>query len=125
MVKKQLRIMVKINTLTNEHTKILRQSASHFGGSSMGQAGEIAIPEIQRPFVLDSSKVRDLMDSLYQGFSVGQKLCLCPCIKAVFNCMKKPILFGSLISKLNTLNVYSEPNCLPLHDAHSDQIDPR
>jgi len=35
------------------------------------QAGEIAIPEIQRPFVWDSSKVRDLMDSLYQGFPVG------------------------------------------------------
>ncbi|WP_420149435.1 GmrSD restriction endonuclease domain-containing protein [Spirosoma sp.] len=34
-------------------------------------SGEIAIPEIQRPFVWDSSKVRDLMDSLYQGFPVG------------------------------------------------------
>jgi hypothetical protein len=34
-------------------------------------AGEIAIPEIQRPFVWDSSKVRDLMDSLYQGYPVG------------------------------------------------------
>ena len=29
--------------------------------------GEIAIPEIQRPFVWDSSKVRDLIDSLYKG----------------------------------------------------------
>lgn len=29
---------------------------------------EIAIPEIQRPFVCSSSKVRDLMDSLYQGY---------------------------------------------------------
>jgi len=35
------------------------------------KAGEIAIPEIQRPFVWDSSKVRDLMDSLYQGYPVG------------------------------------------------------
>ena len=35
------------------------------------QSGEIAIPEIQRPFVWDASKVRDLMDSLYQGFPVG------------------------------------------------------
>ncbi len=34
-------------------------------------SGEIAIPEIQRPFVWDSSKVRDLMDSLYQGFPIG------------------------------------------------------
>lgn len=35
------------------------------------QAGEIAIPEIQRPFVWSSTKVRDLMDSLYKGYPVG------------------------------------------------------
>jgi hypothetical protein len=35
------------------------------------QSGEIAIPEIQRPFVWDSTKVRDLMDSLYQGYPIG------------------------------------------------------
>ena len=34
-------------------------------------SGEIAIPEIQRPFVWDSSKVRDLMDSLYHGYPIG------------------------------------------------------
>ncbi len=33
--------------------------------------GEIVIPEIQRPFVWDGAKVRDLMDSLYNGFPVG------------------------------------------------------
>jgi len=32
---------------------------------------EIAIPEIQRPFVWDSTKVRNLLDSLYQGYPVG------------------------------------------------------
>lgn len=31
----------------------------------------IAIPEIQRPFVWDSTKVRDLLDSLYRGYPVG------------------------------------------------------
>ena len=31
----------------------------------------IAIPEIQRPFVWDTSKVRDLMDSLYRDYPVG------------------------------------------------------
>src|SRR3954449_10984024 len=31
----------------------------------------IAIPELQRPFVWDSVKVRDLMDSLYKGYPVG------------------------------------------------------
>lgn len=33
--------------------------------------GEIVIPEIQRPFVWKSVKVRDLMDSLYKGFPIG------------------------------------------------------
>lgn len=33
--------------------------------------GDIAIPEIQRPFVWDSSKVRDLVDSLYHGYPTG------------------------------------------------------
>lgn len=32
---------------------------------------EIAIPEIQRPFVWDGKKVRDLIDSLYKGFPIG------------------------------------------------------
>ena len=35
------------------------------------KSGEIAIPEIQRPFVWDSTKVRNLLDSLYQGYPVG------------------------------------------------------
>lgn len=35
------------------------------------KSGEVAIPEIQRPFVWDGTKVRDLMDSLYKGFPVG------------------------------------------------------
>ena len=35
------------------------------------KSGEVAIPEIQRPFVWDGTKVRDLLDSLYNGFPVG------------------------------------------------------
>lgn len=35
------------------------------------QEGSIAIPEIQRPFVWKATKVRDLIDSLYQGYPVG------------------------------------------------------
>jgi hypothetical protein len=35
------------------------------------KSGEIAIPEIQRPFVWDATKVRDLLDSLYRGYPVG------------------------------------------------------
>jgi hypothetical protein len=33
--------------------------------------GQIAIPEVQRPFVWDTSKVRDLLDSLYKGYPIG------------------------------------------------------
>ncbi len=35
------------------------------------KSNEIAIPEIQRPFVWDSTKVRDFIDSLYNGYPVG------------------------------------------------------
>ena len=35
------------------------------------KSGNIAIPEMQRPFVWDATQVRDLMDSLYKGFPVG------------------------------------------------------
>jgi hypothetical protein len=35
------------------------------------QSKEIAIPEIQRPFVWSTTKIRDLMDSLYQGYPIG------------------------------------------------------
>ncbi|HXU31576.1 MAG TPA: DUF262 domain-containing protein [Thermoanaerobaculia bacterium] len=35
------------------------------------RSGDIAIPEIQRPFVWDATKVRNLLDSLYQGYPVG------------------------------------------------------
>jgi hypothetical protein len=37
-------------------------------------SGEIALPEIQRPFVWKKSKVRDLFDSMYSGFPVGYLL---------------------------------------------------
>ena len=33
--------------------------------------GEVAIPEIQRPFVWKASQVRDLIDSLYNGYPAG------------------------------------------------------
>ena len=36
--------------------------------------GEVALPDIQRPFVWPASKVRDLLDSMYKGFPVGYLL---------------------------------------------------
>ena len=35
------------------------------------ETGDIAIPEIQRPFVWNATKVRDFIDSLYFGYPVG------------------------------------------------------
>lgn len=35
------------------------------------KCGEIAVPEIQRPFVWDATQVRNLLDSLYKGYPVG------------------------------------------------------
>jgi hypothetical protein len=35
------------------------------------KTGEIAIPEIQRPFVWEATKVRNLLDSLYRGYPIG------------------------------------------------------
>lgn len=35
------------------------------------KSGEIAIPEIQRPFVWEATGVRNLLDSLYRGYPVG------------------------------------------------------
>jgi len=36
--------------------------------------GEIGLPEIQRPFVWPTSKVRDLFDSMYRGYPIGYLL---------------------------------------------------
>jgi uncharacterized protein with ParB-like and HNH nuclease domain len=35
------------------------------------EANDIAIPEIQRPFVWKNVQVRDLLDSLYHGYPTG------------------------------------------------------
>ncbi|MEY8040030.1 DUF262 domain-containing protein [Saccharopolyspora cebuensis] len=36
------------------------------------EQGRLALPDIQRPFVWPTTKVRDLLDSMYRGFPVGQ-----------------------------------------------------
>ena len=40
------------------------------------KAGEIAIPEIQRPFVWDSSKVFDMKKNLQMNYIPVNKMCL-------------------------------------------------
>ncbi|MFA7564092.1 MAG: DUF262 domain-containing protein, partial [Candidatus Neomarinimicrobiota bacterium] len=36
--------------------------------------GEIGLPDIQRPFVWSTTKVRDLFDSMYRGYPIGYLL---------------------------------------------------
>jgi hypothetical protein len=38
------------------------------------ELGEIGLPDIQRPFVWEPAKVRDLFDSMYRGYPVGHLL---------------------------------------------------
>mgnify|MGYP006097010443 FL=1 len=38
------------------------------------EMGDIGLPDIQRPFVWKNAKVRDLFDSMYQGYPVGYLL---------------------------------------------------
>lgn len=54
-----------------EGEKFTNTSMSIKGLLGLIEANDIAIPEIQRPFVWKNSQVRDLMDSLYKGFPTG------------------------------------------------------
>lgn len=54
-----------------EGEKFTNTSMSIKGVLGLIEANEIAIPEIQRPFVWKNAQVRDLMDSLYKGFPTG------------------------------------------------------
>ena len=38
------------------------------------RAGSLGLPDLQRPFVWESAKVRDLFDSMYRGYPVGYLL---------------------------------------------------
>ena len=46
--------------------------------------GELGLPELQRPFIWEDSKVRDLFDSLMRGYPIGYlMLWECPSLYAV------------------------------------------
>ncbi|UZF48258.1 DUF262 domain-containing protein [Rhodococcus rhodochrous] len=38
---------------------------------SLVKSGQVAVPGLQCPFVWNSTKVHDLLDSLYRGYPVG------------------------------------------------------
>ena len=54
-----------------ESEKYNTRSVSVSGLLGNIENGDIAIPEIQRPFVWKGRQVRDLMDSLYKGYPTG------------------------------------------------------
>lgn len=54
-----------------EGEKFTNTSMSIKGLLGLIEANDIAIPEIQRPFVWRKTQVRDLMDSLYKGYPTG------------------------------------------------------
>jgi hypothetical protein len=56
-------------TMTNQRYSVNQHPVSTL--FTWINSGEIAIPDIQRPFVWDSTKVRNLLDSLYLGFPIG------------------------------------------------------
>ena len=35
-------------------------------------SGALSLPDVERPFVWPQTEVRDLLDSMYRGFAVGQ-----------------------------------------------------
>lgn len=55
--------------METQHYSVNQQAISNILG--WVQSGDVAIPEIQRPFVWSSTKVRDLIDSLYNGYPAG------------------------------------------------------
>lgn len=55
--------------MDTQHYSVNQQSISTILGWVQG--GDVAIPEIQRPFVWNAIKVRDLIDSLYKGYPAG------------------------------------------------------
>jgi uncharacterized protein with ParB-like and HNH nuclease domain len=52
------------NTIDYTLSKLMEEIAS----------GELGLPEMQRPFVWRNVRVRDLFDSMYQGFPIGYLL---------------------------------------------------
>ena len=55
--------------MVGEKFTLMQYSVSAILG--MIDAGEFVVPEIQRPFVWNRSQVRDLIDSLYNGYPTG------------------------------------------------------
>lgn len=61
--------------MSNDKGTVFTQVNYNIGGLlHYIDAGDIGLPDIQRPFVWSATKVRDLFDSMYRGFPVGYLL---------------------------------------------------
>ncbi|MDR1924525.1 MAG: DUF262 domain-containing protein [Planctomycetaceae bacterium] len=57
--------------MESKFNKTDKYSIRNWKISQIINSKDIVIPEIQRPFVWNATKVRDLLDSLYQGYPIG------------------------------------------------------
>ena len=64
-------LITKFGIKNMESEKFINTSITIKGLLGLIEAKDIAIPEIQRPFVWKNSQVRDLIDSLYKGYPTG------------------------------------------------------
>lgn len=55
--------------MRNDNYKLTQYSVKSI--MQFAQSSQIAIPQLQRPFVWKGKQVRDLIDSLYQGYPIG------------------------------------------------------
>ena len=60
---------MNVNTMKNQQYQVNQYNISAI--LNWIRSDEIAIPEIQRPFVWNKTQVRNLLDSLYRGYPVG------------------------------------------------------
>lgn len=55
--------------MKNENYKLTQYSINTI--MQYVESSQIAIPQLQRPFVWKGKQVKDLIDSLYQGYPIG------------------------------------------------------
>ena len=74
---RRARGLANLGTIVRKHMAITVFKDSSYHLSTLLDEidrGEIALPDIQRPFVWKPAKVRELFDSMYRGFPVGHLL---------------------------------------------------
>lgn len=88
------------------------------------EANDIAIPELQRPFVWKKTQVRDLIDSLYKGYPTGYiilwKIPNVYLKEAKERCMNTASEQTGLINDIDKFYANLETNCVPVEAIDMD-----